>query len=40
MEEIDYNDLVNCASALNEIGNNKVLDLETRDAPIEGSLIL
>ncbi|CAL9776632.1 unnamed protein product [Musa acuminata subsp. burmannicoides] len=35
MEEIDYNDLVNCASALNEIGNNKVLDLETRDAPIE-----
>ncbi|THU69518.1 hypothetical protein C4D60_Mb08t15240 [Musa balbisiana] len=34
-EEIDYNDLVNCASALNEIGNNKVLDLETRDAPIE-----
>ncbi|URE23329.1 Endonuclease/Exonuclease/phosphatase family [Musa troglodytarum] len=35
MEEIDYNDLVNCMSALNEIGNNKVLDLETRHAPIK-----
>ncbi|RWW03730.1 hypothetical protein GW17_00033088 [Ensete ventricosum] len=40
MEEIDYNDLVNCVSTLNEIGNNKILDLETRDAPMKGSLIL
>ncbi|WOL09505.1 carbon catabolite repressor protein [Canna indica] len=33
MEEIDYNDLVNCASTLNVIGSKKILDLEIEDAP-------
>ncbi|XP_074582973.1 carbon catabolite repressor protein 4 homolog 4 isoform X1 [Curcuma longa] len=37
MEEIDYNDLVNCANTVNVIRNNKVLDIEETDAQIQGS---
>ncbi|KAG6499146.1 hypothetical protein ZIOFF_038902 [Zingiber officinale] len=37
MEEIDYNDLANCANTVSAIRNNKILDLEEKDAQIQDS---
>ncbi|XP_042405865.1 carbon catabolite repressor protein 4 homolog 4-like isoform X1 [Zingiber officinale] len=37
MEEIDYNDLANCVNTVSAIRNNKVLDLEEKDAQIQDS---
>lgn len=37
MEEIDYNDLVNCTSTLNVIGNSQELDREVKDGRSKGN---